>query len=67
MTSLAASTDVERALDHVAEGRTPDVAEATALLDTPAERMADLLADAEQADRSALGRFVAAGHDRDPS
>src|SRR5215472_5936956 len=33
----------ERALDRVAEGRTPDADEATALLDTPAERLADLL------------------------
>src|SRR5215472_5657157 len=36
----------ERALDRVAEGRTPDADEATALLDTPAERLADLLAPA---------------------
>ncbi len=34
---------VERALDRVAEGRAPDAAEATALLDTPAERLPVLL------------------------
>ena len=33
-------TAVERALDRVAEGRTPDAAEATALLDTPADAAA---------------------------
>ena len=37
---------VERALDRVAEGRTPDAEEATVLLDTPAERIAPLLAAA---------------------
>ncbi len=34
---------VERALDRVAEGRAPDAAEATALLDTPSERLPVLL------------------------
>jgi 7,8-didemethyl-8-hydroxy-5-deazariboflavin synthase CofG subunit len=34
---------VERALDRIAEGRTPDAAEATALLDTPADRLPVLL------------------------
>jgi 7,8-didemethyl-8-hydroxy-5-deazariboflavin synthase CofG subunit len=34
---------VERALDHVAEGRVPDAAEATALLATPPERLPALL------------------------
>jgi len=34
---------VERALDRVAEGRAPDAAEATALLDTPPERLPVLL------------------------
>jgi FO synthase len=34
---------IERALDRVAEGRTPDAAEATALLSTPAERLPVLL------------------------
>ncbi len=34
---------IERALDRVAEGRTPDAAEAAALLDTPAERLSTLL------------------------
>jgi FO synthase len=33
----------ERALDRVAEGRTPDAAEATALLSTPSERLPVLL------------------------
>ena len=36
-------TSVERALDRVAEGRTPDAAEATSLLDTPVERLPALL------------------------
>jgi FO synthase len=36
-------TAVERALDRIAEGRTPDAAEAAALLDTPAERVSALL------------------------
>jgi FO synthase len=34
---------VDRALDRVAEGRAPSAAEATALLDTPASRLPDLL------------------------
>jgi 7,8-didemethyl-8-hydroxy-5-deazariboflavin synthase CofG subunit len=34
---------VDRALDRVADGRVPSAAEATALLDTPASRLADLL------------------------
>jgi len=34
---------VERALDRVAEGRAPDATEATALLDTPSERLSLLL------------------------
>lgn len=34
---------VERALDRVAEGRAPDAAQATALLDTPSERLPALL------------------------
>ena len=34
---------VDRALDHVAEGRVPSAAEATALLDSPASRLPDLL------------------------
>ncbi len=37
---------MERALDRVREGRTPDADEATALLDTPAERLPALLAAA---------------------
>ena len=32
-------TPIERALDRVAEGRTPDAAEATALLSTPSDRL----------------------------
>jgi FO synthase len=36
-------TPVDRALDRVAEGRVPSAAEATALLDTPASRLPDLL------------------------
>jgi FO synthase len=39
-------TPVERALDRVAEGRTPDAAEATRLLATPRERLPVLLAAA---------------------
>jgi len=34
---------IERALDRVAEGRTPDTAEAATLLDTPADRLPALL------------------------
>jgi FO synthase len=34
---------LDRALDRVAEGRAPSAAEATALLDTPASRLPDLL------------------------
>ena len=34
---------IERALDRVAEGRTPDAAEATALLSTPSDRLPALL------------------------
>jgi 7,8-didemethyl-8-hydroxy-5-deazariboflavin synthase CofG subunit len=34
---------VERALDRLAEGRAPDAAEATALLDTPSERLSVLM------------------------
>ena len=37
---------VERALDRVGEGRTPDAAQATALLSTPSERLPALLAAA---------------------
>ena len=36
-------TPIERALDRVAEGRTPDATEAAALLDTPADRLPVLL------------------------
>ena len=34
---------IERALDRIAEGRTPDAAEATALLSTPSDRLPALL------------------------
>ena len=44
-------TPVERALDRVAEGRTPDAAEATALLETPADRLPVLLGAASAAAR----------------
>ncbi|HUM14803.1 MAG TPA: 7,8-didemethyl-8-hydroxy-5-deazariboflavin synthase CofG [Candidatus Nitrosotalea sp.] len=37
---------IERALDRVGEGRTPDAAQATALLSTPSERLPALLAAA---------------------
>jgi FO synthase len=36
-------TPIDRALERLAEGRTPDAAEATALLSTPTERMSLLL------------------------
>src|SRR5262245_39931735 len=46
----------DRALDRVREGRVPDAAEATALLDTPPDRLADLL--------EAAARLRDAGHGR---
>jgi len=46
----------DRALDRVLEGHTPDAAEATALLDTPAERLADLLGAAGRLRDTAHGR-----------
>jgi FO synthase len=36
-------TPIDRALERLAEGRTPDAAEATALLSTPTERLPVLL------------------------
>jgi hypothetical protein len=41
-------TPLDRALERLAEGRTPDAAEATALLSTPTERL-PLLLDAAAA------------------
>ena len=49
---------VERALERVAEGRTPDAAEATALLDTPAERLPALLAAASALRDQGRGRRI---------
>ncbi|MGH7414478.1 MAG: radical SAM protein, partial [Candidatus Rokuibacteriota bacterium] len=49
---------VERALDRLAEGRTPDAAEATALLDTPAERLPVLLAAAAALRDRGRGRRI---------
>ena len=49
---------VERALDRVAEGRAPDAAEATALLDTPAERLPGLLAAAAALRDRGRGRRI---------
>jgi len=49
---------VERALERVAEGRTPDAAEATALLDTPAERLPALLAAASTLRDRGRGRRI---------
>ena len=51
-------TAVERALDRVAEGRTPDAAEATALLDTPADRLPELLAAASALRDRGRGRRI---------
>ncbi|MGH7348496.1 MAG: 7,8-didemethyl-8-hydroxy-5-deazariboflavin synthase CofG [Candidatus Rokuibacteriota bacterium] len=49
---------VERALARLAEGRTPDAAEATALLDTPAERLPVLLAAAAALRDRGRGRRI---------
>ncbi len=49
---------VERALDRVAEGRAPDAAEATALLDTPGERLPALLAAAAALRDRGRGRRI---------
>ena len=49
---------VERALDRVAEGRTPDAAEATALLATPAERLPALLEAASALRDRGRGRRI---------
>ncbi len=49
---------VERALDRVAEGRAPDATEATALLDTPGERLPALLAAAAALRDQGRGRRI---------
>jgi len=49
---------VGRALDRVAEGRVPDAAEATALLDTPGERLPALLATAAALRDRGRGRRI---------
>jgi FO synthase len=49
---------IERALDRVAEGRTPDAAEATALLATPAERLPALLEAASALRDRGRGRRI---------
>ena len=49
---------VERALDRVAEGRTPDAAEATALLGTPSERLPVLLEAAAAVRDRGRGRRI---------
>jgi FO synthase len=51
-------TAVERALDRVAEGRTPDPAEATALLGTPRDRLAGLLSAASALRDRGRGRRI---------
>ena len=56
MTETALATGLDRALDRVAEGRVPDAAEATALLDTPPHRLPELL--------GAAGRLRDRGHGR---
>jgi 7,8-didemethyl-8-hydroxy-5-deazariboflavin synthase CofG subunit len=48
----------ERALDRVAQGRLPDAAEATALLDTPAERVPILLGAAAALRDRGRGRRI---------
>ena len=49
---------LERALEHVAEGRVPDAEEATALLDTPAERLPALLGAAAAVRDRGRGRRI---------
>jgi len=51
-------TSVERALDRVAEGRTPDAAEATSLLDTPVDRLPALLEAASALRDRGRGRRI---------
>ena len=51
-------TAVDRALDRIAEGRTPDAAEATALLDTPADRLPALLEPAAALRDRGRGRRI---------
>jgi 7,8-didemethyl-8-hydroxy-5-deazariboflavin synthase CofG subunit len=49
---------IERALDRVAEGRPPDAAEATALLDTPPDRLPALLEAASALRDRGRGRRI---------
>jgi FO synthase len=49
---------LDRALDRVAEGRAPSAAEATALLDTPASRLPDLLGAAAALRDRGRGRRI---------
>jgi FO synthase len=49
---------VDRALDRVAEGRAPSAADATALLDTPASRLPDLLGAAAALRDRGRGRRI---------
>ncbi len=49
---------VDRALERLAEGRAPDAAEATALLDTPAERLPALLGAAAALRDRGRGRRI---------
>jgi FO synthase len=51
-------TAVDRALDRITEGRTPDAAEATALLDTPADRLPALLEPASALRDRGRGRRI---------
>jgi FO synthase len=54
--AVSPSPALDRALDRASAGHAPDAAEATLLLDTPAERLPDLLA--------AAGRLRDRGHGR---
>ncbi|HET7876424.1 MAG TPA: 7,8-didemethyl-8-hydroxy-5-deazariboflavin synthase CofG [Methylomirabilota bacterium] len=49
---------IDRALDRVREGRTPDAREATILLAAPAERLGDLLGAAAAARDGGRGRVI---------
>ncbi|MFI5328141.1 MAG: 7,8-didemethyl-8-hydroxy-5-deazariboflavin synthase, partial [Candidatus Rokuibacteriota bacterium] len=51
-------TPVARALDRVAEGRTPDAAEATALLETPTDHLPALLGAASALRDRGRGRRI---------
>ena len=54
--TLRPAAEIERALDHMGEGRTPEAGEAAALLDAPAAQMPALL--------DAAGRLRDEGHGR---